>query len=127
MGMEAILFNDAEQFELIANMPSTEGRKRNLVKIGQAVSEKKTFKDNMFLYTYISQGQWVDNPGGQNFDCNWKGLLLWTYIVCFNQWSNAFSENDFTTFLYTRVWGCKFDLVIERSKVKVESLFESAW
>ena len=57
MGMEAILFNDAEPFELIDNMPSTEGRKCNLVKIDQAVSEKKTFKDNMFLYTYISQGQ----------------------------------------------------------------------
>ena len=41
----AILFNDAEWFEQIKNMPSTEGPKCNLLKIGQAVSEKKTFKD----------------------------------------------------------------------------------
>ena len=35
MGMMAILFNDAEQFEQTNNMPSTEGPKCNLVKIGQ--------------------------------------------------------------------------------------------
>ena len=29
----------------------------NLVKIGQVVSEKKTFKDFMVLYLYIAQGQ----------------------------------------------------------------------
>ena len=45
MGMTAILLNDAEPLEQIDNMPSTEGTKCNLVKIGQAVSEKKTFKD----------------------------------------------------------------------------------
>ena len=45
MGRMAILFHDAEQFEQINNMPSTEGPKCNLVKIGQAVSEKKMFKD----------------------------------------------------------------------------------
>ena len=44
MGMTAILFNDAEQIEQIDNMPSTECPKCNLVKMGQAVSEK-TFKD----------------------------------------------------------------------------------
>ena len=45
MGMTAILFNGAERFEQIDNMCSTEGLKCNLVKKGQAVSEKKTFKD----------------------------------------------------------------------------------
>ena len=44
MGTTAILFNDAEQFEQIDNVPSTEGPKCNL-KIDQAVSEKKQFKD----------------------------------------------------------------------------------
>ena len=38
-------------------MPSIEGPKRNLVKIGQAVSERKPFKDYKVLYMYIAQGQ----------------------------------------------------------------------
>ena len=45
MGMAAILFNGAEPFEHIVNIPSTEGPTWNLVKISQAVSEKKTIKD----------------------------------------------------------------------------------
>ena len=57
MGMMAILFNDAEWFEHIDNMPSKEGQKCNLVKIGQAVTEKKTFTDYKILYMYIVQGQ----------------------------------------------------------------------
>ena len=48
MGMMAILFNDAEWFEQIDNMPSTEGPKCNLLEIGQAVSEKKTYKITRF-------------------------------------------------------------------------------
>ena len=35
---------------------------RNLVKIGQAVSETKTFKDFMILYMYIAQGQGQTTP-----------------------------------------------------------------
>ena len=50
MGMAAILFNDAEPFEQIHNTPSTEGLMCNQVKIGQAVSEKKTFKDYKTIY-----------------------------------------------------------------------------
>ena len=50
MGMAAILFNGAEPSEQIFNIPSTEGPKSSLVKIGQAVSEKKLFKDFMTLY-----------------------------------------------------------------------------
>ena len=42
MVMVAILFNGAEQFEQIVNI-RTEGPMWNLVKIGQVVSEKKTF------------------------------------------------------------------------------------
>ena len=38
MGMTAILFNGAEPFEQIVNIPSTEGPMWNLAKIGQAVS-----------------------------------------------------------------------------------------
>ena len=55
MGMTAILFNDAERFEQSDNMPSTEGT--NLVKIIQAVLQKKTFKDYEIQYMYIAQGQ----------------------------------------------------------------------
>ena len=55
--MAAILFNDAEQFKQSINTPSTEGRTWNLVKIGQVVLEKKTFKNFKVLYLYIAQGQ----------------------------------------------------------------------
>ena len=40
MGTVAILFSSAEPFEQIDNIPSTKGPMKNLVKIGQAVSEK---------------------------------------------------------------------------------------
>ena len=43
--MAAILFNDTEQFEQFDNTPLIKGPVWNLVKIGQAVSEKKTFQD----------------------------------------------------------------------------------
>ena len=42
MSMAAVLFSDAEPFEQIVNTPSI---KWNLVKISQAVSEKKRFID----------------------------------------------------------------------------------
>ena len=57
MVMAAILFNDAEPFELIDNTSSREVPMWNLVKFYQAVSEKKTFKDYTILYMYIAQGQ----------------------------------------------------------------------
>ena len=41
--MVAILFKSSEPFEQIVNTPSTDGPMWNLVKMGQAVSEKKTF------------------------------------------------------------------------------------
>ena len=49
MGMAATLFSGAESFELIGNTLSTEDPMRNLMKIAQGVSEKKTFK----FYTSI--------------------------------------------------------------------------
>ena len=52
-----LVYNDAEWFEQIDNMPSTEDPKYNLVKTGQAVSEEKMFKDYEILYMYIAQGQ----------------------------------------------------------------------
>ena len=51
-GMAAILFNGAELFELTDDTPLKEGSIRNLVKIGQAVSEKMMFKDYPF-YAYL--------------------------------------------------------------------------
>ena len=56
MRMAAILFNGTEPFEQILNILSTEGPKRNLVKIAQMVSEK-TLKNYTILYMYIAQGQ----------------------------------------------------------------------
>ena len=51
-------------------MPSAEGPKCNLVKVGQAVLEKKTFyRLRDFIHVY-SPGARADKPGGQDFDCN---------------------------------------------------------
>ena len=41
--MAATLLNSVKQFEQIVNTPSTEGLMQNLVKIGRAVPERKTF------------------------------------------------------------------------------------
>ena len=54
IGMVAILINGAEPFEQIDDTPLTEGTMWNLVKIGQAVSEKMTFKVFAILYIYIA-------------------------------------------------------------------------
>ena len=69
MGMAAILFNDAEPFEQIVNILSTEGPMWILVKIVQAVSEKKV-KVFTILYVYIAKGQGQIALRGQNFDSN---------------------------------------------------------
>ena len=62
MGMAAILFNDAEPFEQIDTTPRTEGPVWNLVKIGHAVSEKKTFKDYEIAITRL----------------RWSRVIIWT-------------------------------------------------
>ena len=66
MGMAAILFDHAERFEQSDNTPSTEGPMWYLVKIGQAVLEKR-LKDYEILYMYIAQGQGADNLGDKIF------------------------------------------------------------
>ena len=48
--MLATLFYNAEPFEQFYNMPSSEGPMWNLVKTGQAIPEKKTFKDYKIVY-----------------------------------------------------------------------------
>ena len=72
MGMVAILFNHAERFEHINNTPSTEGPMWYMVKIGQAVLEKKTFKD---LYMIIAQEQGQIIPGDK--------IMIVTERVCY--------------------------------------------
>ena len=59
MGMATILFNSAEPFEQTGKTFSTEGPMWNLVKIVQAVSEKKTFKKYTILYMYIALGKGI--------------------------------------------------------------------
>ena len=50
-----MLFNGAETFEQIVDTLSTEGSLWNLVKIAQAVPEKKTFKITQFYTVYVAQ------------------------------------------------------------------------
>ena len=72
MGKAAVIFNDTELFEQIDNTSSTDGP-CDLEKIGQAVSEKKTFKGYQILKSVYSPGARADNlgggggGGGQNF------------------------------------------------------------
>ena len=61
MGMVAILFSGAKPFEQIVSYLSIEDPMWNLVKIACPVSEKKTFKYYIILYTYIAQGL-INNP-----------------------------------------------------------------
>ena len=68
--MVAILFNGTEPSEQTGNTLSTKGPTWNLVKIAQAVSEKKTFKNNTILYMYIAQEQGQITLREQNFDNN---------------------------------------------------------
>ena len=71
MGKAAILFNDAEPFEQIVNIPSTEGPM--FVYSGEnwpVGLEKTTLKDVNVLYLYIAQGQGQITPRRQNFDPN---------------------------------------------------------
>ena len=62
MGMAAIMFMGGEPFKELVSILSTEGPMWNLLKIDQAVSEKKTYKNYAILNMYIAQGQWQINP-----------------------------------------------------------------
>ena len=64
------LVHGMEPFEQIGNTHSTEGPMCNLMKIAQAVPEKKTFKYYTILYINIAQGQEQITTRGQNFDYN---------------------------------------------------------
>ena len=55
MDMAPILFNGAEPFEQILNIPST-GHMWNLVKIDHAVSEKG-IRFHHFIHIYLTQGK----------------------------------------------------------------------
>ena len=57
MGMKPILFNEAKRFEQLIICLHRRPKVYNLGKTGQAVSEKKMFKDDEILYMYIAQGQ----------------------------------------------------------------------
>ena len=70
MGMVAIMFNGLEIFDQIGNNLSTEGHMWNPVKIAQAVSEKKTFKNYKIFNIYITLRQGKITPWGQNLDYN---------------------------------------------------------
>ena len=70
MDMAAILFSCAEPNKTIGNTLLDRRPMRNLVKIAQAVLEKKTFKNNTILYMYIAQWQGQITLKGQNFDYN---------------------------------------------------------
>ena len=51
--MAAILFNGVESFEQIVNTISTESPMWNLVKLAQAISEKKTLKSKILTLVAI--------------------------------------------------------------------------
>ena len=60
-----------KSYEQIVRTLSTEGAMQNLVKIAQAVSEKKRFKNyTFFLHLYSQSALLADNTRGQNFDSN---------------------------------------------------------
>ena len=70
MGMAAILFSGAEPFEQIINILLTEGPRWNLVKIGQAVSEKKRLRFHDLIHVSSPRAR-ADNPG-------WGKILILT-------------------------------------------------
>ena len=59
--------NGVEPFE---QYPFDRSLHMKSLKIGQVVSEKKTFKDYMISNMYIAPGQECITAKGQNFDCN---------------------------------------------------------
>ena len=67
--MAAILFNSAVPFKQIVSTLSTKSPIRNLVKIAQGVSEKKTFLKLRNFIHVNSPGARADNPEETEF-CN---------------------------------------------------------
>ena len=72
MSMAAILFNGAKPFEQMT-ISLRQYPLWNLMKIGQAVTEKKMFKDYTILYMYITQGH----------EQITLGIKFWLYLKWF--------------------------------------------
>ena len=70
MGMVTILFSGAEPVDQSINILRQKTPCEYQLKTGQAISEKKTFKDYLILYIYIAQGQGKITLSGHNFDYN---------------------------------------------------------
>ena len=114
-GHSNILFTGAEPFEQIVNIPSIEGPMWNLVKIGQAVSEKR-FEDDMILYLHIY------SPGADNL----QGAIFWLLPKSFTNLMihcliTHIEKLIFQHFSYTNAWGRKFWPCRKRSKVILRS------
>ena len=125
MGMVAILFNGPEPFEQIVSIPLTEDPIWNLKKMGQVVSEKKTFKEFMILYLYTAQGQGQITPGGGR---GGKTLILTemftTLIIhCQPLVLNTYWKKRFFNFSPIQI----FRDAIKRWKVNLWSSFEQTW
>ena len=93
----------------------------NLVKIAQAVSEKKTFKNYTFLYMYITQGQGQVTSRGQNLIIAKMFTTLFTHwnfhtLVCNTVWENDFSTISPYKCIGMQIWPCQ-----NRSKVNLRS------
>ena len=63
MGMAAVLFNSAKPFEQIVSIPDSRPHVKS-GKNGQAISEKKTFKDLINFIHINSPGARADNTHG---------------------------------------------------------------
>ena len=128
MGLAATLFNGVEPFEQIVNTPSIEVSMWNLVKIGRAVSEMKTFKDYTILNTYTAKGQGRITSG-------YKSLIVTkmftTLIMLCKFQSLVFVHFQrmifFSHFPDTKEWECKIYLAAERSRFILGSSFEQTW
>ena len=117
--MAAILFNVVE---LLKKLSISLPQRAPIMKSGENWSSHFREEDVERLYDF-KQGQELKLPGD-------KILTVAKMFYHFNhtmQISACSSENDFQHFLHTRVWGCKFELAIERSRVIIESSFEQTW
>ena len=106
MGMTTILFNNVEPFAQIDNTPTTEGQILNLVKIGQAVSEK-TSKAYEILYMYIGQGQGQITLGDKSLFVTERVATLIIHCKFQPLVFNTFWETEFAIFspyIGTQIW-----------------------
>ena len=100
MGMAAILFNSAKQFEQIVKTVSTDDLMWNLMKSFQ---RRRHLKFTHILHVYNPRTR-VDNPGDHNCDCNLKNTALIIQRKFQPFVFNTLWENVFQQFLQTNVW-----------------------